>query len=85
MIGLFISHTVEPLFTYSIGKNGCTYCKKYLNQGMDSHRLTCEVVQMVNDLPQKNANIRQALRITCKGVQLVNDLSQKKFQNIVKT
>jgi hypothetical protein len=25
-------------------KNGCTYCKKYLNQGMDSHRLTREVV-----------------------------------------
>jgi hypothetical protein len=35
-------------------KNGCTYCKKYLNQGMDSHRLTREVVQLVNDLPKQN-------------------------------
>ncbi len=25
-------------------KNGCTYCKKYLNWNMDHHRLTCEVV-----------------------------------------
>jgi hypothetical protein len=24
-------------------KSGCTHCKKYLNQDMDSHRLTCEV------------------------------------------
>jgi uncharacterized protein with von Willebrand factor type A (vWA) domain len=31
----------------------CTYCKKYLNGGMDSHRLTCEVVQLVNDLLKK--------------------------------
>jgi hypothetical protein len=25
-------------------KNGCTYCEKYLNQNMDFHRLTCEVI-----------------------------------------
>jgi hypothetical protein len=25
-------------------KNGCTYCKKYLIQNMDFHRLACEVV-----------------------------------------
>jgi hypothetical protein len=25
-------------------KNGCTYCEKYLNRGMDSHRLTCKDV-----------------------------------------
>ncbi len=35
-------------------KIGCTYSEKYLNQGMDPHRLTCEVVQLVNDLPKKN-------------------------------
>jgi hypothetical protein len=35
-------------------KNGCIYCKKYLNRGMDSHRLTCEVVQLVNHIPKKN-------------------------------
>ncbi len=58
-------------------KNGCTYCEKYLNWGMDSHRLTCEMVQLVDDLPKNIAKIWQALRITCKGVWLVNDLSQK--------
>ncbi len=59
-------------------KNGCTYCKKYSNWGTDSHRHTCEVVQLVNDLPKKS-KIRQALRMKCKGVWLVNDLSQKRM------
>jgi hypothetical protein len=51
-------------------KNGCTYCEMYLNQDMDFHRLTCEVVLLANDLPKKIAKIRQALRLTCKGVSL---------------
>ncbi len=50
-------------------KNGCTYFEKYLNRGMDSHRLTCEVAQLVNDLQKKIAKIRQALRVTCKGAK----------------
>ncbi len=44
---------------------------------MDFHRLTREVVQLVNDLLKKIAKIRQALGITCKWVYLANDLSQK--------
>ncbi len=37
------------------------YCEKYLNRDMDIHRLICEVVLLVNDLP-----ICQALRLTRK-------------------
>ncbi len=33
---------------------------------MDFHTLTCEVVQLVNDLLKKIAKICQALRLTCK-------------------
>ncbi len=47
-------------------ENGCTHCKKYLNQDMDFHILTCEVVWLVNDLPKKIGKICQALRLKCK-------------------
>jgi hypothetical protein len=39
-----------------LARNGCTYCEKYSNQGMDSHRLTCEVVQLVNDFQKNRKN-----------------------------
>ncbi len=35
---------------------------------MDFHRVTSEVVYLVNDLLQKIAKIREALRLTSKGV-----------------
>ncbi len=43
-------------------KNGCTYCQKYLNRGMDSHRLPCEVVQLVNDLSQNIPKLPKDLK-----------------------
>ncbi len=43
-------------------KNDCTYCKKYLNRGIDSHRLTCEVVWLVNDLSQKIPKLHEDLK-----------------------
>ncbi len=47
--------TVKPLLYLrtQLVKNGCTYCEKYLYRDMDFHRLTCEVVWLVNDLPKK--------------------------------
>jgi hypothetical protein len=48
-------------------KNGCTYCEKYLNEGMDSHRLTCDVVQLVNDLPKKIQKFDKPLELHVKG------------------
>jgi hypothetical protein len=69
--------TIVPKFTYLTGQKCLSFCKKYLNWNMDFHRLTCEVVWLVNDLPKKIAKIFQALRLTCKGVYLVNDLSHK--------
>jgi hypothetical protein len=42
-------------------KNGRTYYKKYLNQGMDSHNLTCKVVHLVNDLLKKIAKFDKPL------------------------
>jgi hypothetical protein len=47
-------------------KNGCTYCKKYLNRGMDSHRLPCEVVQLVNGLPKKFQKFNKPLKLHVK-------------------
>jgi hypothetical protein len=58
--------TVKPLFTYSIGRNGCTYCKKYLNRDMDFHRHVWS--GLIGQWPsQKIAKIcNKALRLTCK-------------------
>jgi hypothetical protein len=51
---------------------------------MDFHRLTCEVVQLINELPKKKiATIFPALRLTCKGVlvELINELPKKNCKN----
>ncbi len=48
-------------------KNGCVYCKTYLNQDMDSHRLACEVIQLVDDLPKKMQKFYKPLELHVKG------------------
>jgi hypothetical protein len=67
-----------------LDKNGCTYCEKYLNRGMDSHRLTCEVVQLVNDLPKKMQKFDKPLELHVKGSNWSMTFP-KKFQNFLKT
>jgi hypothetical protein len=61
-------YTVEPLYSRTqLVKNGCTYCEKYVNpSGTDSHRLTCEVVQLVNDLPKKLQKFDKPLKLHVK-------------------
>jgi hypothetical protein len=77
--------TVEPLSTYSIGQKWLyTYYEKYLNRGMDSHRLTCEVVQLVNDLPKKLAKFDKPLELHVKGFNWSMTFPEK-FQNFLKT
>ncbi len=59
-------------------KNGCTYCKKYSNRGMDSHRLTCEVVQLANDLQKKKKQkFDKPLKLHVKGFNWSMTFSKK--------
>jgi hypothetical protein len=65
-------------------KNGCTYCEKYLNRGLDSHRLPCEVVQLANDLPKKLQKFNEPLELHVMGFKWSVTFF-KKFQNFPKT
>jgi hypothetical protein len=68
----------------SIGQKWLYLLQKYLNGGMDSHRLTCEVVQLVNDLPKNWQKFEKPFELHVKGFNWSMTFS-KKFQNFLKT
>jgi hypothetical protein len=79
-----IAQRVLLLSGTQLVKKGWTYCKKYLNRGMDSHRLPCGVVQLFIDLPKKLQKFDKPLELHVKGFHWSMTFP-KKFQNFPKT
>jgi hypothetical protein len=67
-------------------KNGCTYCKRYLNQNMDFHTLTYMWSGLIGQwyLPKKLQKFIKPLELHLKGFNWPMTFP-KKFQNFLKT